>query len=184
MDTITMEEALPLFQLPRELGETPEGEKLSINIGRFGPYVRFGDRFASIRGDDDPYTITLERALVVVQEKKEADEKRTIRDFGVDKVRILRGRWGPYVTDGDRNARVPKDEDAEAMTFERCKELLEAAPPRKGRKKKASKKKTSKKTAKKRTSKKKSRKKASKKKATRTKSSPKAAAKPAAPSGD
>jgi DNA topoisomerase I len=185
MDTITMEEALPLFQLPRELGETPEGEKLQVNIGRFGPYVRYGDRFASIRGDDDPYTITLERALVVVQEKKEADEKRTIRDFGVDKVRILRGRWGPYVTDGDRNARIPKDEDAEAMTFERCKELLAAAPPRRGRKKKAAKKKASKKKAAKKKSSKKSRKKASKKKAGRKKSSRKAAAaKPAAPAGD
>jgi DNA topoisomerase I len=177
MDTITMEEALPLFQLPRLLGATPEGEEIQVNIGRFGPYVRFGDRFASIKGDDDPYTIDLERALVVVAEKKEADAKRTIRDFEVDGIKILRGRWGPYVTDRDRNARIPKDEDAEQLTLERCRELLAAAPPKKGRRKKASKKKAAKKKAsKKKRTKKKASKKKSKKKAVR-----KAAANPAAP---
>jgi DNA topoisomerase-1 len=178
MDTITIEEALPLFQLPRALGHTPEGEEIQVNIGRFGPYVRFGDRFASIKGDDDPYTIELERALVVIAEKKEADAKRTIRDFEVDGIKILRGRWGPYVTDRDRNARVPKDEDAEQMTLERCRELLAAAPPKKGRKKKASKKKAAKKKAskKKASKKKRSRKKASKKKASKKKAAAKAAA--------
>jgi len=188
MDTITMEEAMPLFDLPRDMGTTPEGEEIQVNIGRFGPYVRFGDRFASIRGDDDPYTITLERALELIRDKKEADAKRTIRDFGVDGIKLLRGRWGPYVSDGDRNARIPKDEDAEAMTLERCRELLATAPPKKGRgKKKASKKKAaSKKTSKKKTSKKKaSRKKASRKKASKKVTRRKAdAAATAAPSED
>jgi len=188
MDTITMEEAMPLFDLPRDMGTTPEGEEIQVNIGRFGPYVRFGDRFASIRGDDDPYTITLERALELIRDKKEADAKRTIRDFGVDGIKLLRGRWGPYVSDGDRNARIPKDEDAEAMTLERCRELLATAPPKKGRgKNKASKKKAaSKKTSKKKTSKKKaSRKKASRKKASKKVTRRKAdAAATAAPSED
>src|SRR5690606_5318905 len=73
MDDITLDEALKLFKLPRELGTTPDGEPVSANIGRFGPYVRYGDKFVSIRGDDDPYTITLERALELIEAKKQAD---------------------------------------------------------------------------------------------------------------
>ncbi|KAB7627238.1 DNA topoisomerase I [Alkalilimnicola sp. S0819] len=135
LDTITLEEALPLFALPRDLGETPEGEPISVNIGRFGPYVRYDKKFASLTKDDDPYTISRERALELIAAKKEADANRLIRDFdkeGED-IQILRGRYGPYIKGGKKNARIPKDRDPESLSLEECKELLAAAPERKGR---------------------------------------------------
>ncbi len=130
LESIELDEALKLFRLPRELGETPEGEKVTVNIGRFGPYVRYDDKYASIK-EDDPYTIGLERALEIVREKKEADAKRLIRDF--DGVRILNGRYGPFVTDGTKNARVPKDREPASLSLEECRELLAKAPARKRR---------------------------------------------------
>ncbi|HEX6993289.1 MAG TPA: DNA topoisomerase I [Gammaproteobacteria bacterium] len=147
MDDITLEEALELFKLPRELGTTPEGEPVSANIGRFGPYVRYGDKFVSIRGDDDPYTITLERALELIEEKKRADANRIIKTFDGTDVQILNGRYGPYVTNGAKNAKIPKDREPKSLTLEECEALLEAAPERRGRGKKAAKKKTAAATA-------------------------------------
>ena len=132
MDTITLDEALVLFQLPRDMGETEEGEEMQVNIGRFGPYVRYGKKFVSIPKGEDPYTITRERALELVREKKVADANRTIHDFG-DGVRVLRGRYGPYITNGDKNARIPKEREPESLTHAECLELLEKAPARKGR---------------------------------------------------
>src|SRR5690606_32328876 len=147
MDDITLEEALELFKLPRELGTTPEGEPVSANIGRFGPYIRYGDKFVSIRGDDDPYTITLERALELIEEKKRADANRIIKTFDGTDVQILNGRYGPYVTNGAKNAKIPKDREPKSLTLEECEALLEAAPERRGRGKKAAKKKTAAATA-------------------------------------
>jgi DNA topoisomerase-1 len=164
MSSITLEEGLELFKLPRKLGHTPEGEPVSASIGRFGPYVRYGDKFASIR-DDDPYTITLERALEVVAEKKIADANRLILDFEEQGIQVLNGRYGPYVTNKEKNARVPKDRDPKSLTLEECEELLAKAPLRKkrGAKKKTKKKAAAKKKTKRKT-KKKARKKAQKKK--------------------
>ena len=159
MVTITLEEALELFKLPRKLGETPEGEPVSASIGRFGPYVRYGDKFASIR-EDDPYTITLERALVVVAEKKEEDANRLILDFEEEGIQVLNGRYGPYITNKEKNAKVPKDREPNSLTLDECIELLAKAPLRK---KRGSKKKTKKKVAKKTMAKKKTKKKAKKK---------------------
>ncbi|WP_412852028.1 DNA topoisomerase I [Ectothiorhodospira shaposhnikovii] len=133
MDSITLDEALALFQLPRELGETPEGEPVSVNIGRFGPYVKFGSRYASLKKEDDPYTIELSRALELVAEKKEADANRFIQVFEEAGIQVLNGRYGPYITDGNKNARIPKDEDPKALTLEQCRTLLAAAPEKKGR---------------------------------------------------
>ncbi|MBT8441902.1 MAG: DNA topoisomerase I [Gammaproteobacteria bacterium] len=183
MSAITLEEGLELFKLPRKLGETPEGESVSASIGRFGPYVRYGDKFASIR-DDDPYTITLERALEVVAEKKIADANRLILDFEEQGIQVLNGRYGPYITNKEKNARVPKDREPKSLTLEECEELLAKAPMRK---KRGSKKKTKKKTAtaKKTTAKKKTRKKAKKKSKKKTKKkSKKKAAKTAAAKQD
>ncbi|MBN1241045.1 MAG: DNA topoisomerase I [Gammaproteobacteria bacterium] len=146
MDYITLEEALDLFKLPRELGETPDGEPVSANIGRFGPYVRYGNKFVSIRGEDDPYRITLERALELIEEKKRADANRIINTFDGTDVQVLNGRFGPYVTNGTKNAKIPKDKEPAKLTLGECEELLAAAPERRGRGKKAAKK-TSKKTA-------------------------------------
>jgi DNA topoisomerase-1 len=153
LDTITFEEALALFDLPRDLGETAEGEKVSANIGRFGPYVRYGSKFVSIK-DGDPYSITFEEALVLIQEKKIADANKIIQTFD-DGIQVLNGRWGPYVTDGHKNGKILKDQDPKALTHEQCIEILAAAPDKKKRsKKKVTKKKVAKKAAKKTTKKK------------------------------
>ena len=165
MATVELPEALELFKLPRKLGETAEGEPVSASIGRFGPYVRYGDKFASIRGED-PYTIDLETALEVIRLKKEADANRLIQDFEDEGIQVLNGRYGPYVTNKEKNARVPKDRDPKSLTLEECKELLEKAPVRAKRgskKKKTAAKKKAKKTTTKKKTKKKAKKKAKKK---------------------
>jgi len=140
MDSIELDKALTLFDLPRELGETPEGEPVSANIGRFGPYVRYGKKFASIK-EHDPYSITLKEALTVIAEKKQAEASRVIQTFSEAGIEVLNGRYGPYVTDGKRNASIPKDEDAAGVTLERAKEILETAP-KKGRRRGGARKKT------------------------------------------
>ena len=134
MDTITLDEALYLFQLPRSLGETAEGDKISTSVGQFGPYVKYGAKYVSIK-DDDPYTITLERALEVIAAKQLVDANRLIHDFGVDDIQLLNGRYGPYITDKLRNARIPKDRDPKSLTLAECQALLAAAPvrPQRGR---------------------------------------------------
>ncbi|NNE38725.1 MAG: DNA topoisomerase I [Gammaproteobacteria bacterium] len=140
IDTIKFEEAMELFKLPRELGETEEGEEVVVNIGRFGPYVRYGSKFVSIKKDDDPYTIGLERALELVAEKKKADAEKEIKVFKEEGISILNGRYGPYVTDGKKNARVPKDREPASLTLEESVKLIEEAPASRGRRR--SKKKT------------------------------------------
>lgn len=132
MDRITLDEALQLFQLPRKLGVGVEGEQIEANIGRFGPYIKYGSKYASLK-EDDPYSITLERALEVVAAKKLADANRIIQDFGIDDIQVLNGRYGPYITDKLRNARIPKDRDPKTLTLEECREMLAAAPQRPGR---------------------------------------------------
>ena len=132
MDTIELQPALDLFKLPRELGATPEGEPVSANIGRFGPYVRYANKFVSIKGDD-PYTITLERALELVAEKKIADANRLIREFPEAGIQVLNGRYGPYITNKLKNAKIPKDRIPKELTLEECQSLLAAAPERRGR---------------------------------------------------
>jgi len=164
MNEITLEDAFELFKLPRDLGETPDGLPVSANIGRFGPYVRYGDKYVSIRGDDDPYTIELPRALELIEEKKIEDANRIILDFEDDGIQVLNGRYGPYITDKAKNARVPKDREPKSLTLEECKELLAAAPVRGRRgKKKTAKKKAAAGSTKKKAAKKKARKKKKKK---------------------
>ena len=138
MDDITFEEALDLFKLPRKLGALPDGETVTASIGRFGPYVRYGGKFVSIR-EDDPYTITLERAIELIEEKKRADASRLVRDFPEQGIQVLNGRYGPYVTNGKKNAKIPKDRDPKLLTLEECEALIAAAPERarRGAKKKA-----------------------------------------------
>jgi len=166
MSDVALEDALELFKLPRKLGETPDGLPVSASVGRFGPYVRYGDKYVSIRGDDDPYTIELPRALELIEEKKIEDANRIIQDFEEDGIQVLNGRYGPYITDKAKNARVPKDREPKSLTLEECKELLAAAPlrGRRGKKKKTGKKATTKAAVKKKSSKKKKSKKAAAKK--------------------
>jgi len=162
MNDITLEEAFELFKLPRDLGQTADGLPVSASVGRFGPYLRYGDKYVSLRGDDDPYTIKLPRALELIEAKKIEDANRIIQDFEDEGIQVLNGRYGPYVTDKTKNARVPKDREPKSLTLEECRELLAAAPVRgrRGKKKKtnaksaAAKKTTNKKPAKKKTRKK------------------------------
>ena len=165
MNEITMEEALELFKLPRKLGETPDGLPVSASVGRFGPYVRYGDKYVSMK-EDDPYTVELPRALELIEAKKIEDANRLIQDFEEQGIQVLNGRYGPYITDKTKNARVPKDREPKSLTLEECIELLAAAPVRGRRgKKKTAKKKTAKKTATKKKAAKKKTKKKTKKKA-------------------
>jgi len=129
MDAITREEALFLFQLPRKLGHTAAGEEIVANTGRFGPYVKYGPRYVSLK-TDDPYAVTLERALEVIREKEIADANRLIRDFPDAGIQVLNGRYGPYVKDKTRNAKIPKDRDPKSLNLEDCQSLLAAAPVR------------------------------------------------------
>lgn len=168
LDAITLEEALELFKLPRILGETEEGEEVAASVGRFGPYIRYGSKFASLTKEDDPYSVTLERALELVAEKKKADAEKQIKVFEEEGISILNGRYGPYVTDGTKNAKIPKDKEPASLNLEESQALLAAAPASRGRgrkkaasKKASTKKKASKKTAAKKTATKKAASKAS-----------------------
>jgi DNA topoisomerase-1 len=142
MFTIQLPEALELFKLPRALGHLPTGEPVSTNTGQFGPYVQYDTvdtatgevkkKYVSLR-EHNPYTITLEEAMQVIRAKQEADANKLIKDYGVDNLRLLRGRWGPYLTDGEKNARLPKDREPETITLEEARELIAKAPPPKRR---------------------------------------------------
>jgi DNA topoisomerase-1 len=129
MDAVTHAEALELFKLPRKLGTTAAGDEITTNVGRFGPYVKYGSKYVSLKVDD-PYEITPERALEVIREKEIADANRLILDFPDAKIQVLNGRYGPYITDKARNAKIPKDKEPKSLTLEECQTLLAAAPVR------------------------------------------------------
>ena len=156
---IDLETAMELFKLPRKLGETEDGLSVSASVGRFGPYIRYGEKYVSMK-EDDPYTVELPRALELIAEKIKTDAERLILDFEEQGIQVLNGRYGPYITNKEKNARVPKDREPKSLTLEECIELLAAAPVRGRRgKKKTAKKATKKKAAKKKTTKKKTAKK-------------------------
>jgi DNA topoisomerase-1 len=129
MDLITHEQAMELFKLPRKLGTTAEGEEITTNVGRFGPYVKYGAKYVSLK-TDDPYEITPERALEVIREKEIADANRLILDFPDAGIQVLNGRYGPYITDKKRNAKIPKDKEPKSLTLQECQTMLAAAPER------------------------------------------------------
>ena len=129
MDAITHAEAMELFKLPRKLGTTATGEEITTNVGRFGPYVKYGAKYVSLK-TDDPYEITPERALEVIKEKEIADANRLILDFPDAGIQVLNGRYGPYITDKSRNAKIPKDRDPKSLTLTECQTMLAAAPIR------------------------------------------------------
>jgi DNA topoisomerase-1 len=131
MDAINLATAMELFKLPRTLGQTTDGETITTNVGRFGPYVKYGSKYVSLK-EHDPYDVTLEQALATIKAKQEADANRTITDFGTegDGIQVLNGRYGPYVTNGKKNAKIPKDRDPKTLTLEECRVLIEQAPER------------------------------------------------------
>jgi DNA topoisomerase-1 len=134
MDSLTLPEALELFKLPRSVGNMPDGHSIRVAIGRFGPYIQYGaKKFVSIK-DDDPYKVELPRALELIKAKEELDANRIILDFPDAGIQVLNGRYGPYITDRAKNAKIPKDRDPKTLTLDECKELIAAAPERgKGR---------------------------------------------------
>lgn len=122
LETVTLEQALPMFNLPRVVGTTKEGQEITADIGRFGPYIKIDKKFISIK-DRDPITITEEEAREVIAEHAKAEKERVVADFG--KVKILRGPYGPYVTDGKNNARIPKKTDPKTLNEKSAQELLD-----------------------------------------------------------
>ncbi|MBT3817604.1 MAG: type I DNA topoisomerase [Candidatus Magasanikbacteria bacterium] len=138
LETLTLEEALHLLSLPRKV-ELKDGLIMEIAKGRFGPYIKLEGKFYSIK-DSDPYTITKEEALEVVKEGKEKEAQKQIQIFESG-IQVLNGRYGPYITDGEKNAKIPKDTEPKDLTEEQCKALLKDAKPKRGRKKTTKKKK-------------------------------------------
>jgi DNA topoisomerase-1 len=130
MDSLTLLDALELFKLPRSLGSTESGDDIRVAIGRFGPYVQYGaKKFVSVK-DDDPYTLELPRALELIKAKEVLDANRTILDFPDAGIQVLNGRYGPYITDRVKNAKIPKDREPKTLTLDECRALLAAAPER------------------------------------------------------
>lgn len=128
VETVTLEEALEAFKLPRTVGKTEDGQEIKANVGRFGPYIQVGKLFVSIK-DLDPRDITLEQALELYAEKLKAEAEKNIADFGA--IKVLNGRFGPYVTDGKKNAKIPKDTDPKSLDEKSAKKLLDEAPVKK-----------------------------------------------------
>ena len=131
IETVTLEQALEAFKLPRIVGQTKEGQDIKANIGRFGPYIQIDKLYVSIK-PLDPHTITLDEALELYAAKLKAEAEKNIADFG-DGIKVLNGRFGPYITDGKKNAKIPKDTDPKSITHEQAKKLLAEAPEAKKR---------------------------------------------------
>ncbi len=143
IESVTLDEALEMFKLPRDLGKTKDGKDVVASIGRFGPYVRFDNTFVSIK-DEDPFTITHKKALEYIAAKQKADAEKIITDFKDEGIQILNGRYGPYVTDGETNAKIPKDVDPKTLSAKSAQEIIANKPSGKRSKKTTLKKKSNK----------------------------------------
>ncbi|TGE28985.1 type I DNA topoisomerase [Hymenobacter metallicola] len=134
IESITLEEALDLFKLPRIVGQF-EDKDMTAALGRFGPYIRHDSKFYSLTKEQDPHTITAQEAIELIENKRKTDAERLIKEFpGRDDVQVLNGRFGPYIVVGKKNVKIPKGEEPQELTLERCLELAEATPdkPAKG----------------------------------------------------
>ena len=116
--------SMELFKLPRVLGEM-EGNDIRANIGRFGPYIQLGKEFFSIPKGEDAYSVTLERAVQIIDDKRNAEKNKVIKEFGPD-IQVLNGRFGPYIKMNGANVKIPKDKKAEELTLEECNALFES----------------------------------------------------------
>jgi len=129
LETITLEEAMTLFALPRTVGKFEDSE-MTVGLGKFGPYVKHAGKFFSLKkGVDDPYTITEERAVELIMGKREGDKLKLISDYG--DIKVLNGRYGPYIVKDNNNYRIPKDIDARKLTREECLSIIEKGSPTK-----------------------------------------------------
>ena len=133
IETITLEDALELFKLPREVGEY-EGEEVVAAVGRFGPYLRHQGKFVSLTKEDDPLTVGIDRAIELIKAKRKLDAEKYIKVFDENPdIQVLKGRYGPYIKAGKKNVKIPKDRQPEELTLEECLTLAENAPEKKGR---------------------------------------------------
>ncbi len=178
--SISLEQALKLFDMPRKLGES-NGEEVSVGVGRFGPFAKRGSTYASLKKEDDPYTIDFDRAVFLIEEKEEIARNRIIGQWEGSDVQVLNGRFGPYISDGAMNGKIPKDRDPKSLSLEEATQMLAdtGKPVRKGWGKKAATKKAPAKTAAKKASTKKAAKKTTAKKATKKTATKKVAKKAA-----
>jgi DNA topoisomerase-1 len=133
MHTITLEDAIELFKLPRTLGES-NGETVTVGIGRFGAFAKRGSTYASLKKEDDPHTIDLARAVFLIEEKEEIARNRIIKEWEGHDVQVLNGRFGPYLSDGKLNGKIPKDRDPASLTLDEAQRFLAETgkPMRKG----------------------------------------------------
>lgn len=131
IESVTLKDAMHAFELPRTVGQTPDGDDIKANVGRFGPYIQIGKLFVNIK-DEDPRTITLETSMKLYKAKLKAEAEKNVAEFD-DGIKVLRGRFGPYVTDGTKNAKIPKETDPTTVTHEQAKKLLAEAPEGKKR---------------------------------------------------
>ena len=147
--SISLEEALKLFDMPRKLGADANGEEVTVGIGRFGPFAKRGSTYASLTKEDDPYKIDLARAIFLIEEKEEIARNRIIKEFEGSDIQVLNGRFGPYISDGKMNGKIPKDREPASLTLAEVEQLMAETgkPVRKGFGKKAAKKTTVKKEA-------------------------------------
>jgi DNA topoisomerase I len=133
IENISLEDALELMKMPRQMGDFEE-KPVVVAIGRFGPYVQHDKKFVSIPKGEDPYTITLQRSIELIEAKRIADANKTIKAFAENPdIQVLNGRFGPYIKAGKKNVKIPKDRDPKDLTLEECVELAANAPERKGR---------------------------------------------------
>lgn len=133
MHTITLEDALELFKLPRKLGQS-DGHEVSVGIGRFGPFAKRGTVYASLTKEDDPYTIDLARAVFLIEQKEEIARNRIIKQWDGSDIQVLNGRFGPYISDGKLNGKIPKDREPASLTLEEVTQLLaDTGKPVRGR---------------------------------------------------
>ncbi len=138
IDSVTIEQALPMFSLPRTVGQTADGQEIIANIGRFGPYIKVGKLFVSIK-PESPFEITEDKARELYQAKLDAEAAKHIAQWG--DIQVLNGRYGPYITDGTKNVKIPKDIEPKSITEEQAKEILAKAPTKAKRARRTAKKK-------------------------------------------
>jgi DNA topoisomerase I len=132
LETITLEEALSLFRLPRQVGEI-NGMEVVAGIGRFGPFVRYNNKFYALKkGVDDPYTVTIERAAEIIADRVESEKQKIINEFG--EYMVLNGRFGPYITYGKENFKIPKGRNPQELQLDDCIKIVEEARPKKKKK--------------------------------------------------
>lgn len=133
IETITLETALDLFKLPRTVGSY-ESAEVTVSTGRFGPYVKHMSGFYSLAKDDDPLTVSLERAIEIIEEKRKKEDQKTIKTFTEDEsIKILNGRYGPYLSSNKRNYKIPKGSDPAGLTLEECRKIIKETEPSKNK---------------------------------------------------